>query len=139
MARAGRLAGAILAETEGHYFLVGNTKEPCDYGRAGFEPPAEVDALARPFVRLAVSGPPVLPPPWLLLPVEGQALPRFLAERFLIERNGSVSDRLWRLVTNPDGDGAAAPSAAQAIDACWLAELPAPVWRIVREAVLKCM
>ena len=138
MSRAGRLAGAMLAETEGRYFLVGNTKEPCDYVRAGFEPPVEVDALARPFVKLAVAGAPVMKPPWLVLPVEGEALPRLLAERFLIERNGSVSDRLWRLVTTPDGDGAPVLSPAQSIDARWLAELPAPVWQIVRETVLRC-
>ena len=45
MARVGRLAGAILAESHGHYFLVGNTKAPCDWRKAGFEPPADIDAV----------------------------------------------------------------------------------------------
>ena len=49
MARVGRLAGALLAETEGRYFLVGNTKEPCDFRALGVEPPPEIDALKRPF------------------------------------------------------------------------------------------
>jgi len=137
MSRVGRLAGALWAETEGEYFLVGNTKEPCDFARAGFEPPVEVDALKRPYVRLSVAGSVNMTPPWLTLPLEGDALPRLLAERFLIERNGSVSDRLWRLVTSPHDDGAST-RAAQSVDARWLAEVPTPVWRIVRETVLRC-
>ena len=40
--------------------------------------------------------------PFLAMDVEGEALANVLAARFVIERNGSVSDRLWRLVTNPD-------------------------------------
>jgi hypothetical protein len=43
MARVGRLAGAILAETGGDYYLVGNPKQPCDWRAAGFEPPAGID------------------------------------------------------------------------------------------------
>jgi hypothetical protein len=137
MSRVGRLAGALLAETEGQCFLVGNTKEPCDFAAAGFEPPVEVDALKRPYLRLSAAGSVDMKPPWLTLPLEGEALPRLLAERFLIERNGSVSDRLWRLVISPEGDGAGA-RATQSVDARWLAEVPTPVWRIVRETVLRC-
>ena len=37
-----RLSGAILAESNGEYFLIGNTKSPCDWAAAGFEPPGEL-------------------------------------------------------------------------------------------------
>src|SRR4249919_351155 len=100
MARVGRLAGAIVAESVGAYFLVGNPKRPCDWPAAGFEPPGPLDATARPYLCLARTAAPAVgvSGPWLQLALEGEALARALAARFLIERNGSVSDRLWRLV-----------------------------------------
>ncbi len=138
MSRVGRLAGALLAETAGAYFLVGNLKKPCDWGAAGFaRPPEEIDALARPFVRLEPTGPVKVVGPWLSLAVEGEALPRLLAERLLIERNGSVSDRLWRLVLLPDPDADDPPPDA-VLEARWLGEVPPQVWRVVRDTVLKC-
>jgi hypothetical protein len=141
MARVGRLAGAILAETEGGYFLVGNTKRPCDWRAAGFEPPGDLDATARPFVRLARA--PAAPAvevagPWLEVPVEGEELARGLAARLLIDRNGSVSDRLWRLVLRGDPDAEDPPRDA-VVDARWLYEVPAPIWDIVRAQVLRCL
>ena len=137
MSRVGRLAGALLAETEGAWFLVGNLKRPCDFAAAGFEPPAAlIDPLARPYVRLQRAGALAAPGPWLALPLEGDALARALAERMLIARNGSVSDRLWRLVLSADPD-AETPSDG-IVDARWLVETPAHVWAIVRDAVLKC-
>jgi hypothetical protein len=141
MARVGRLAGALLAETEGTYFLVGNTKQPCDWNAAGFEPPA-VDPSAAPFVKMAPLRAIELSSPRLVLSVEGETLARTLAQRFLVERNGSVSERLWRLILNggvPDDDlpDGAEPSAE--VDARWLGEIPAPFWKIVRDTVLRCI
>jgi hypothetical protein len=137
MSRVGRLAGALLAETLGEYFLVGNLKRPCDFAAAGFERPAqEIDALARPYVRLARAGALAVPGPWLALNLEGEPLVRALAERLLIERNGSVSDRLWRLILSPDPD--ADPPPDTVIDARWLGEVPVHLWRLVRESILKC-
>jgi hypothetical protein len=127
-------------ETEGQYFLVGNTKEPCDFAAAGFEPPPEIDALKRPYIKLSAAGRAPSPrpaPPWLSLSIEGEALARLLSERFLIERNGSVSDRLWRIVVSPDGRERRQDSDND-IDARWLCEVPAQVWQIVRDTVLRC-
>jgi hypothetical protein len=139
MARAARLAGAILAESREEYFLIGLTKEPCDFRAAGFEPP-HTPAGAPWFVKLAVSGRErvVLPPPLLTFAIEGEALAHTLAERFVIERNGSVSERLWRLVLaggDPDED----EDPSESVDARWLGEMPAPFWRIVRDTVLRCL
>jgi hypothetical protein len=140
MARVGRLAGAILAETEGVYFLVGDTKRPCDWYAAGFEPPADRDVTARPFLRLARTAAPAIDVagPWLRLAIEGEELARALAARFLIERNGSVSDRLWRLVLRGDPD-AEDPPREVVVDGRWLGEMPAPIWDIVRAQVLRCL
>ncbi|HEY0477927.1 MAG TPA: hypothetical protein VGD37_10410 [Kofleriaceae bacterium] len=149
MARVSRIAGAIIAETAGDHYLIGNPKQPCDWRAAGFEPPGELDARVRPVVRLARCGDPVLAAPVLELEVEleGEALAMLLAERFVIARTGSVSERLWRLVTGQldelDGEphgtinGTIDPRAA-VISARWLGELPAPVWQIVRDTVLRC-
>jgi hypothetical protein len=137
MARVGRLAGAILAETGGEFFLVGNTKEPCDFEAAGFESPGEIDALERRYIRLAPRRAIELAAPYLRLDLEGEALAALLAERLLIERNASVSDRLWQLLMDPSGQEEVPED--EAVDARWLAEIPAPIWGIVRDTVLRCL
>jgi hypothetical protein len=136
MARVGRLAGAILAETHGEFYLIGNTKVPCDFPAAGFEPPVEIDARKRPFVRLSPCRSTEITPPHIVLEVEGDALPRLLANAFLIERTGSISERLWRLAMG-QSDEDTGPG-ADVVHARWLGEVPQSIWRIVRNAVLRC-
>jgi hypothetical protein len=157
MARVGRLAGAILAETAGAYYLVGNPKVPCDWRACGFEPPGELDARLRPVVRLAPVAPtapaassmPSLGTPQLSLEVEGEALARLLVDAFVIPRTGSVSERLWRLVlgeTDEDSADDGADDGAEdddrppraVVPARWLGELPPAIWNIVRDTVLRC-
>ncbi|HUY26874.1 MAG TPA: hypothetical protein VMV27_05595 [Candidatus Binataceae bacterium] len=137
MARVGRIAGAILAETGGEFFLVGNTKEPCDFEAAGFDSPGEIDALERRYIRLAPRRAVELAAPYLRLDLEGEALAALLAERLLIERNASVSDRLWQLLIDPSGQEELPGD--EAVDARWLAEIPTPIWAIVRDTVLRCL
>jgi hypothetical protein len=137
MARVGRLAGALLAETGGEFFLVGNTKEPCDFEAAGFESPGEINARERRYIKLAPQRTVRLAAPYLRLELEGEALAALLAERLLIERNASVSDRLWQLLMDPSGQGELPED--EAVDARWLAEIPAPIWGIVRDTVLRCL
>jgi hypothetical protein len=137
MARVARLAGALLAETSGIYYLVGNTKRPCDFAANGFIKPETIDALKQPYVALTVQAEVVFEAPWLTLDVEGEALPKLLAERFLIARNGSVSDRLWRLVTGQEDEDD--ELATESIDARWLGETPKRVWDVVRDTVLRCV
>ncbi len=139
MARVGRLAGALLVETSGDYFLVGNTKQPCDWNGAGFEKPS-VDPSAAPFVKLAPLRAIDLGAPQLAIALEGEPLVHALVQRFLVERNGSVSERLWRLVVHrgaTDDEEIDDPPAV--VDADWLAEIPAPFWKIVRDTVLRCI
>ena len=146
MARVGRLAGAILLNTAGEHFLIGNTKCPCDWASAGFEAPGELNPLQTPFVRLRSIGAVVGSGPWMHIDREGEELAALLANCFLIERNGSVSDRLWRLVLragHPSNDALDDDddllSADAEIDANWLATMPPHIWRIVRESVLRCL
>ena len=141
MARIGRLAGALLAETDGRYYLVGNTKQPCDWEAAGFERPT-VDPSAAPFIPLVARRAIALDAPCLSMALEGEPLAQALAQRFLVARNGSVSERLWRLVIHrgvADDDVSDAPQVAPLVDADWLAEIPAPLWNIVRDTVLRCL
>ena len=138
MARVARLAGALLLETAGAHYLVGQTKQPCDFARAGFETPVAMPTPEAPFVRLAPLAAPVLAPPWLLLEdtLEGEPLARALATRMLIERNASVSERLWRLVAGADDEG---EIEGEEVAARWLTEAPDAVWQIVRDTVLRCL
>jgi hypothetical protein len=133
MARIGRLAGAILAESEGRFYLVGDLKEPCDFGRAGFEPPGEREVGGLAYRVLSAVRPIMLEPPVLTVALEGEELARRLAEFLVIKRNGSVSERLWRLVTEPEANAGKAE-----IDARWLGEMPPAIWRIVQDTVLRC-
>jgi hypothetical protein len=137
MAHVGRLAGAILAETGGEFFLIGNIKEPCDFEAAGFESPGEIDALERRYIRLVPRRTVEIAAPYLRLELEGESLAVLVAERLLIERNASVSDRLWRLLIDPSGHDELLED--EVVDAPWLAEIPAPIWGIVRDTVLRCL
>lgn len=137
MAYVGRLGGALLAVTEGRYFLVGDLKEPVDFARCGFERPRERDIKAEPGIELRLTGAPhEALPPLLKYDVEGEALVAKLAAQFIIKRNSSVSDRLWRLVldTSPLLQG----GGREVSDARWLGATPDEVWDIVRDAVLRC-
>jgi hypothetical protein len=139
-ARLVRLAGAILLENAGQFYLLGNTKQPCDWHQAGFETPAEVDALKSAFIPLMPSREVHVEPPYLLVDTVGkstEALAQILADRFLIRRNGSVSERLWRIVTC-ESDESGSPEAQQT-DASWLVAMPDQIWEIVRDAALKCL
>ncbi|XXR48622.1 precorrin-3B C(17)-methyltransferase [Sorangium sp. So ce381] len=141
MARVGRLGGAILAETQGAYYLIGNTKAPCDFRAAGFEPPDEASLVKGSYVRLKPlrdASEIEVAPPVLLLDVEGEELAKKLVHRFVIDRNGSVSERLWRLVYSHDDplDDTEAPVER---DARWLGGIPEPIWQLVRDNVLRCL
>jgi hypothetical protein len=130
MARVGRLAGALLAESQGSYFLVGDLKEPCDFRAAGFEPPERTPGRELPFARLRPLREIALSVPRIILDIEGEELATLLFRRLVIARNASVSSRLWRLVTGPNEQAE--------VDARWLGRVPAEVWDIVRESVLRC-
>jgi hypothetical protein len=136
-ARVSRLSGALIVSTsargEPAWFLVGDTKSPCDWAASGFEAPRERDVLATPVVRLAPSGAPSFESASLTLALEGEEAARAVAERLLVPRNGSVSERLWRLIFGADDES---PEGDR--DARWLTEIPDHVWDVVRNAVLKC-
>ena len=135
-----RLAGAILASSEGRHFLVGLTKEPCDFEAAGFATPRAQPSAAPWYVELEVRDEARVVPrgPSLELSLAGEALARVVADRFVIERNGSVSERLWRLVlSGGEIDEEEAPPVH--VDARWLGEIPSPLWKIVRDTVLRCL
>jgi hypothetical protein len=104
MARMGRWMGAVVVESRGQQVLVGNPKEPCT-----FAPPVPLSS------------------PLLLDDRDPLELAEILTRRLVIERNGSVSERLWRLITHEG-----------ATRAQWLVDVPAHVWEIVRDQVLRC-
>lgn len=133
MGRVSRLSGAILAETEGNYYLIGDLKEPCDFEKAGFENPGEIAPLKEPFKRLTSKRPIELKLPVLEIDLEGEALAKLLSRSLTIARNGSVSERLWSLILDAEEN-----EDEETIQANWLATIPAEIWDVVRESILKC-
>src|ERR1700712_2236659 len=130
MAQVARMDGAVLAHTGSHYYLVGDLKRPCDFKAHGFEPPAQqVNALERPYIELQHTRKVIMDTPNIFVPLEGEALPKLLAARLLIDRNGSVSDRLWRLILGETDENPRVPATQ---DAHWFTETPERGWDIVR-------
>jgi hypothetical protein len=120
MIRIGRYAGAILIEHAHGQILVGNPKEPCAVTET-IEPPYTLPLVDK----LPLSG--------CALLVEHdnpRELSQIIAQKMVIQRNGSVSERLWRLVTNQQSSGE--------LRAQWLVDVPAHVWDVVRDTVLRC-
>lgn len=139
-AHISRIAGAILLEDKDQFFLVGNTKTPCDWQAEGFESPTEIDAVKQPVLQLIANGNKKSTDPVLIAStteISTETLAQTFADRFLIRRNGSVSDRLWRIVTGENDDSAA--PAKFPIQADWLVTMPSSVWEIVRDTALKCL
>ncbi len=136
IAHIGRIAGAILLECEGSYLLIGNTKVPCDWPQQDFVAPAEIDALKNPVQPLerCSSQPAPLGPNYLTITLSPnqtkEDAANIIASRFLITRNGSISDRLWNLILGEDP--------APETEATWLLTMPDRLWQIVRETVLRC-
>jgi hypothetical protein len=140
-AELSRLAGALLLSGDGAFFLIGNTKEPCDWAAAGFERPAEGAAATLRVRRLeslrtvAATG-----PDCLSVRMNGhsmESIAEILANRLLIHRNASFSERLWRILTGASEENPITPSVER--DVSWLLAMPERVWEIVREAALKCL
>lgn len=141
MARLGRLAGALLLQCdnpqEQGYYLVGDTKEPCKFPEHGFERPASLDGEPQPFVKLKVIGPVKMNDFYVELPASGEAGVKAIADRLLIVRNCSVSERMWRILTNPEQ--IEPPPTTSPVDGAWLMAMPLVVWNIVRDTVLRCV
>jgi len=135
-----RLAGGILAETNGEYYLIGELKEPCDFALLGFEKPTESDENNRlPYRKLINGGDGFKPSQtfasendhYLEMETEGEALAQLLFKRFIIHRNNSISNRLWNVVTCDMDEGT--------VDARWLEQMPDDVWDVIRDTILKCV
>ena len=133
MAEVGRLVGAIIAVSGDAIYLVGDTKEPCDFHRYGLEFPEERNVLSTPYIRLQKKGEFALQGVRLSIELEGEALPQLLVDLFLIFRNGSVSERLWRLCLQYSPE-----PQEELVQADWLRQTPRGIWEIVRDTILRC-
>jgi hypothetical protein len=129
-----RIAGGMIAETRGEYFLIGELKEPCDFARIGFQEPRVSEENHRIlYQKLQVTGPIVLEAEeYLEMETRGEDLARLLYKRFVVPRNNSVSNRLWNaVICEKDAQGR--------VDARWLERMPDGIWDIVRDSLLRCL
>lgn len=133
MAKVGRFHGAVLAESRGTFYIVGDLKVPADYGAAGFADPGELRPLENRFVRLHATGSPAVHPPYFTCGLEGEALMQKLFHRLVIKRNGSVSERLWSLIFEAEEN-----EGQEVIGADWLVQMPDEIWEIIQNEVLRC-
>ena len=134
MAQIARLAGALLAHTDGRYYLIGNTRKPCDFAQAGFQVPSEpLGSSKRPSIELKAIAPVPLEPTVISVNLEGSALMQLLVERML-EADGAVSDELWALIIGESED---TPDVPGELEAEWFVQMPKRVWDAVRDSVLR--
>ncbi len=134
MAHIGRLAGAILAQSEDRFYLIGDCKVPCDFEAEGFmPPPADRQVLQQPYIALEALRAHSPKTPGLICELEGERLAQKLVDSFLIFRNGSVSERLWRYVMSQSRE-----KEAGLYDVNWLMQIPHGVWDMVRDQILRC-
>ncbi len=136
-----RLAGAMLLAGYNEFYLIGNTKEPCDWAAVGFAKPSEGDAATLRVRRLQpLQQAPATNSPCGYVVASDQsieAIAEILASRLLIVRNASFSERLWRIVTGASDENPVVADTTP--DVSWLVAMPDTVWEIVREAALKCL
>ena len=142
MATVSRLGGALLVETQERYFIVGEPKRPIDWEQAGFAIPSETldppTSERIPWFELKPSNArsesaPLSSEIRMNFPLEGVPVLEALHEKLIIERNGSVSERLWNLLIENG-----TPTSNRVLDARWLAEIPSPIWGVVRDSLLRC-
>lgn len=132
-----RLFGAILVFTADEFYLVGDFKQPAALAEFGLHLKGTYEASRDGFVRLVST--PIDASRWraaLVVEGEPQAVASMLARRLLIRRNGSVSERLWRLIE--EDSPRLAINEGSVVDARWLLGVPEAVWDAVRDSVLRC-
>ncbi|MCR9141828.1 MAG: precorrin-3B C(17)-methyltransferase [bacterium] len=136
MAKTGRIAGGLIAQSGEDYYLVGELKIPCDWAAAGFEDPGEIKALERHYLKLTplADARPEISEPYLEIDLEGEKLAQLLYRRLVIHRNASVSERLWDLIFDAEEN-----EGQTVVNADWLARMPEEIWEIVRDEVLQCL
>lgn len=158
-----RLGGALVVVNpeSGYMALVGETKEPVDFGHFGLMPPVPLSdpsaegSGAYPLALLKPQGPVKLTRPKLFLSLEASGslgaleneASSLIARALLIRRNGSVSERLWNLVceSSPELSSETKDQAPPWIrqvegarDFSWISTVPSNIWDIVRDTVLRC-
>jgi precorrin-3B C17-methyltransferase len=134
--KIGRLGGALLVNIREKYFLVGEFKEPCllnDHGFKEIEQKNEthvynielLDKIKNPEIEYSFISAELK-----------ENLLLDLSLKWIIKRNGSVSERLTGLIK--DHSSSVIYKKKKYIDITWLAQMPTSVWGIVRENILKC-
>ena len=142
-----RLAGSLIVTGPRTAYIVGQPKEPCNWSDFGINPTVDFDHWKKPFMtELSLHRPyTAIGHRFVMTAISGnnsqkndeKHLAEVLSSRLLIERNGSVSERLWHLVHQMDITDYSTEPLETNID--WLITMPAGIWNIVRDTVLRCV
>lgn len=140
MSYAIRVKGGLICHAHNEMYFIGHPKEPCKFVELGFADPGEITAPKPAWVQLQPASGDTLPTlsdftdrALMSDTLSAKELADKMAELFMIERNGSISERLWGLMAeySPRTD-------AGEVDGRWLSDTPVEVWDIVRDQVLRC-
>jgi hypothetical protein len=133
MSKLGLIHGAFLLETQGKFFQIGDTKEPANYEKIGFEKPASFDPMESHYTPLNTIGSPEIKEPYLEFNDEGEELCEKLYNKLVINRNASTSTRMWYLFFDAEEY-----SGQKTINVQWLLDIPVEIWEIVQDEVWSC-
>lgn len=133
MAKVGLIHGAFLVESEGHFYQVGDVKEPANYEKFGFVTPESFDPMQQNFVELEICGEPKISEPCLSFKDDGEDFCNKLHQRLVIKRNASTSVRMWYLFFDAEEY-----AGQKVIDLQWLMEIPEEIWEIIQDEVWTC-
>lgn len=128
-----RLAGAVVMRSGGDYYLIGDLKQPCQFEDHGFYPPTETPGTV---IQLDLIDDEPNLKFQMLIEGEGEMAAKDLHRKLSIERNNSISERLINLVT--EQSPRVHQEGLELTDARWLSQMPAQVWNMVREEILRC-
>lgn len=135
LAYIGRLGGGILFKIREKFYIVGRLKVPTRFEDYGFADPG--DYGGRYFELKIIDSALIQKNDFEFgMILRNEIHPREIYDKFLIQRNSSVSERILEYVRKESGKFSL--NETEYSDISWLGAMPTDVWSLVRGVILKC-